>query len=300
MTTNIFFHKAIEMKILTKKNLIRLIIFGFVMWLLGSYVGSRIATRTHPQAIPPASNYFTQVVENQSFKSYDEIEISSWFIPKADSKKAVIILNGIGGNRLNLVPRAKFYQQNNYNVLLPDLRGTGESGGDVITFGWKERFDFLAGVNFLKEKGIDTIAVHGLSLGAATIVYSFQENTDYDFVVLESCYDNITNALNHRVDRIPLPSFIYFPLTKFTEMRVGATQEELSPEKYIHLCEAPTFILAGDSERKVLPEETQKLFDKCGAKTKQLHFFKGAYHEDFMRRFGEEWKVEMQNWLDKF
>lgn len=286
------------MKILNKKNLIRLVVFGILMWLLGSYIGSRIATRAHPQEIPSASNYFTQVVENQSFKSFDGVEISSWFVPTANSKKAVIILNGIGGNRLNLVPRAKFYQGNNYNVLLPDLRGTGGSGGEVITFGWKERFDLLASVDFLKEKGIDTIAVHGLSLGAATIVYSLQENPAYDFVVLESCYDNISNALNHRVDRIPLPKFIYFALTKFTEMRVEATQEELSPEKYIHLCEAPTFILGGDSERKVLLEETQKLFDKCGAKTKQLHFFKGAYHEDFMRRFGEEWMAEMQGWLD--
>ncbi len=288
------------MKVLNKKNLIRFSIFGFILWITGSLLGSKIATRPHPQKMPDAKEIYSQPVENQIFKSFDRVNISSWFIPKIGSQKAVIILNGIGGNRLNLDARAKFYHQNNFNVLLPDLRGTGESGGDVITFGWKERFDLLAGVDFLKEKGMDTIAVHGLSLGAATIVYSLQENPDYDFIVLESCYDNITNALNNRVERIPLPSFTYYALEKFTELRVEATQNELSPEKYMHLCKAPTFIMAGDSEKKVRQEETQKLFDNCGAKTKQLHFIKGAYHENFMRRFEEEWKTEMQNWLDNF
>ena len=95
-----------------------------------------------------------------------------------------------------MTKRADFYYKNNYNVLLQDLRGTGKSGGDAITFGWHERKDLLAAFNFLKEKnGIDTIAVHGLSLGAATITSRYQEKPDYYSVVLESCSGNIENAL---------------------------------------------------------------------------------------------------------
>jgi len=157
-----------------------------------------------PQEIPSAENYFSEPFEDQSFKSFDRVDISSWFLRNDSSKKAIILLNGIGANRLSLVSRGKFYLENDFNVLMPDLRGTGASGGDMITFGWQERFDLLACVDFLKEKGMEKIAVHGLSLGAATIVYSFQENPNYDFVVLESCYDNITNALKNRVDNLSL------------------------------------------------------------------------------------------------
>ena len=178
-----------------KKRLIQLTVFGFILWIMGSVLGSKIATMSHPKKIHDASNYFTQSVENHTFNSFDQVQISSWFIPNDSTKRAVIILNGIGGNRLGLVERAKFYVEKNYNVLLPDLRGTGGSGGEVITFGWKERYDLEASVQFLKEKGMEEIAVHGLSLGAATIVYSFQEAPDYKFVVLESCYDNITCLL---------------------------------------------------------------------------------------------------------
>lgn len=287
------------MKFLSKQNLFILTVIGFIFWMCGSLLGSKIATRAHPQNIPSPEKYFTQLVENQSFKSFDRVNVSSWFIPNDTSKKAIILLNGIGGNRLGVVSRAQFYLKNGFNVLTPDLRATGESGGDIISFGWNERYDLLACVDFLKDKGMEKIAVHGMSLGAATIVYSFQENPDYDFVVLESCYDNISNALNNRVDKFPIPSCAFYPMTKFTEMRVEASSEDLSPEKYIGLSKSPIFILAGDSEKRVKKEETEKLFSNCQSITKHLHFFKDAHHEDFMNRFEAEWKVEMKKWLAK-
>lgn len=287
------------MKIFTKKNLIRLSILGFLLWLLGSYAGSIIATYPRNVEIPIAATFFSQTVEEQRLTTSDGNEIATWYLP-ADSKKAVVILNGIGANRVGLVSRAKFYQQNNYNVIIPDLRGTGESGGEVIAFGWQERFDLEACVDFLKKEEMESVAVHGLSLGAATITYSFQENPDYEFVVLESCYDNIDNALKNRVDFIPLPSFFFYALEEFTEWRIGAESEQLRPEDYIKKCKYPTFIMAGDSEKKVKKEETEKIFKNCGAKTKQLHFFKGGYHENFLRRFEAEWKEVMEKWLSRF
>jgi esterase/lipase len=287
------------MKFFTKQNLFILSIFGFIFWMCGSLLGSKIATRAHPVDIPSPEKYFSQHVESQIFKSFDQVAVSSWFIPNDSSKKAIILLNGIGGNRLGVISRAKFYVENGFNVLTPDLRATGSSGGDIISFGWNERYDLLACVDFLKEKGMEKIAVHGMSLGAATIVYSFQENPNYDFVVLESCYDNITNALKNRVDKYPIPTFAFYPMTKFTEMRVEASSEDLSPEKYIGLNKSPIFILAGDSEIRVKKKETEKLFSKCNSVTKHLHFFKNAHHEDFMIRYEEEWKIEMKNWLSK-
>lgn len=287
------------MRFFSKKNLLIFSVIGFIFWMCGSLLGSKIATRAHPQKIPSSQKYFSQSVENQVFKSFDQVELSSWFIPNDTSKKSIILLSGIGGNRLGVISRAKFYQEKGFNILMPDLRGTGESGGDLISFGWQERFDLLASVDFLKEKGMQKIAVHGMSLGAATIVYSFQEKPDYDFVVLESCYDNITNALKNRVGKYLIPSFAFYPMTKFTEMRVEASSADLSPEKYIGLNKSPLFILAGDAEKKVKKEETEKLFFNCNSITKHLHFFKNAYHEDFMNRYEEEWKVEMEKWLAK-
>lgn len=283
------------------KKIKYLFLFGIIGWLGASYAGAEFATRAQNRTIPSASTYFSQPVENQTFFSKDGVEISSWFLPDTSSKKAVIILNGIGGNRTGVTKRADFYHKKNYNVLLPDLRGTGKSGGDAITFGWHERKDLLAAVNFLKEKKrLDTIAVHGLSMGAATITYTFQEKPDYYFVVLESCYDNIGNALRHRIEPYYVPYFLTYPMHFFTEKKLNVSQEELSPETYMSLCTYPTFIMAGDNEVKLPVDETEKIFQQCASENKDLHFIKGAYHENFMRRFEAEWKEEMENWLEQF
>lgn len=287
------------MKLLSKQNIVVLILVGFILWICISLLGSIIATRVHPKNIDSASNYFSHPVENQQLKTFDQIEISSWFIPNDSSRKAIILLNGIGGNRLGLISRAEYYLEKGFNVLMPDLRGTGESGGDMITFGWQEQYDLLACIDFLENKKMEKIAVHGLSLGAATISYSLQENPNYHFMVLESCYDNITNALKNRIEKIPIPFFIFYPMIKFTEMRIEASSEELSPEKYIGNSQSPIFILAGDSEKKVKKGETEKLYSNCNSPIKELYFFEGGFHEDFIRRFEKEWKVQMDNWLHK-
>jgi len=270
-----------------------------VLWLSGSYAGSVFSTRATPAPIGENHQYFNQKVIDLELKSKDDTRISAWYIEQADKKKAVILMSGLHGNRLSMVKRAKLYLEKDYTVLLPDLRGTGNSDEELITFGWNERWDLHASYDFLKMKGYTDIAVHGQSLGAATIAYSFQESPDYKFVVLESCYDNIDQALANRVERFHLPMFLFKPLYFFTEYRIDATTKDLSPEDYLHLCKAPTLFIAGDSEIRVRKNETEKLFTKCSAQKKELYFFKGAKHIDFLKYDSKEYSKVLNDWLNQ-
>ena len=65
-----------------------------------------------------------------------------------------------------MVRRAEFLRQAGYSTLLIDFQGTGESEGKAITFGWRERFDVLAAVNYLKAQSPNQrIGVIGVSPG---------------------------------------------------------------------------------------------------------------------------------------
>ena len=123
-------------------------------------------------------------VQNLSIKTQDDVVVSSWFIENSKDK-AIILLSGIRGNRTQQLDRARFYLDQGYSVLLPDLRGTGETKGDFISFGWHERKDLNACYKKLKELGFSEIGANGQSLGAATIVYSSKEATNFDFVILD-------------------------------------------------------------------------------------------------------------------
>ena len=70
-----------------------------------------------------------------------------------------------------------------YNVLLPDLYGHGESEGDHIQMGWKDRWDVIrwseiANEIFKVKKTRQVI--HGISMGAATtMAVSGEKPPDY-------------------------------------------------------------------------------------------------------------------------
>ena len=267
------------------------------IWLSFCCFGSYYSTRSRHCKIPPATTFFEQNVENISIKTKDNIQIKAWWISNPEISKAVILLNGIGANRIGMTERAKIYLDLGYNVLMPDLRGTGESEGDLITFGWQERIDLEACYQLLRNKGFDKIGVHGNSLGAATIAYSLLENPRYNFIVMESVYDNIENALNNRLKVYHIPTIFSYPMIAITEARIEAKMEKLRPEDYVNKITVPTLIFAGDSEQKVKKTETEIVFSKIGTKQKKLHFFKGEKHENFLNRYSEEYEEILRSWI---
>lgn len=269
-----------------RKKLLRLFAIGFPLailgWLLAGYLSAWYVTRSNHAEIPSAQIIADHLAEDVEFFSGDGTRISAWWLD-TDSDWSVIILPGIFGNRTSMMTRTERYLDQGYNVLLPDLRATGASEGSVVTFGWEESLDLQAAFQFLQAQGQDSIGVHGISLGAATIAYSLRFDPEYQFIVLESPYDNINHAFEHRVEPYPLPLELLSPVRWFTTFRCGVEADSLYPERYIALDTVPTLHIAGDAEQQIPLAETQKIFDNCGSLDKKLHIFEGAGHQDFLK-----------------
>ncbi len=275
-----------------KRKLVILLILGLLAWIIVSYIGAVYVSLPNPVKIPPSSKVFDFPVENVSLTTSDNVRIEGWYIP-GDSSKAVLMANGIRGNRRGLIERAKLYQELGIGVLLIDLRGTGESQKEPIAFGWDERKDIIAAKDFLIEKGYSAIGAHGISLGASAITYSLQEEMRYDFVVLESCYDDIRNALNSRLKIYHVPKFCVWLMNKIGEKRLGIKMDQLRPVDYVSKLDVPVLFLAGDSEIRVKKTETETIFKKCASNDKILYFFEEAKHIDFLafnaKKYQEVW-----------
>ena len=69
------------------------------------------------------------------------------------------------------------YKERPYNLLLIDQRSHGESEGNVISFGIRERFDVLDWINYSIERfGSDVrIVLYGISMGGATVLMAAGE-----------------------------------------------------------------------------------------------------------------------------
>lgn len=270
---------------------------AIVFWLLANLLAAWATTMPSNSAIPDMETIAGQPVQPVKLTAADGVHVAGWYVP-AESGRAVVLLTGITSNRRAMVSRAAFYRERDYASVMIDFRGTGESGRAPVTIGWRERLDALAAYRFLQEQGYQRVGMHGISMGAAATAYAMQEETGQAFVVLESCYDTIDNALANRLAMVRVPPGLAWPMQVFARLRIGAGPRELRPVDYLPACTAPALVLAGDSEPELRVEETRVVFESLGSAEKRLHFFAGGRHQNFHGRYTEEFEGILGGFLD--
>jgi uncharacterized protein len=164
---------------------LRLVMFGAVAFVLIFFpaweyayvdamvrpVPSRICCKT-----PADDGVAYQVV---SFRAPDGFSLSGWYIPSRNGA-AVILLHGYGANRLEMLDRAVDLAKAGFGVLLYDLRGHGESGGQMRAMGWPDAGDVAAALDFLdRQSGVDRHRVGGMgfSIGGQILLRAAAEDS---------------------------------------------------------------------------------------------------------------------------
>jgi uncharacterized protein len=81
-------------------------------------------------------------LSNVEITTFDGTLLRAWFIRPAQlNGSAVILLHGVGDNRLGVYGYGDWLVKNHYSVLLPDARAHGLSRGEVATYGIREADD---------------------------------------------------------------------------------------------------------------------------------------------------------------
>ena len=116
---------------------------------------------------------------HRRYKAPDGVEIDVW-VPKAyrgadtPARGSVVILHGLYEHKADFPYDgvAKRLARKGFNVVRPDLRAHGRSGGKYVTYGAKEKHDIKAVVDGLLSEGDihEPIYVFGNELGAATAI----------------------------------------------------------------------------------------------------------------------------------
>jgi len=133
---------------------LRLIGLG-VVWgallLYAGYVGIWVYVTARPARAPvccitPADLGFDY--EDVALDAADGVTLFGWYIPSHNGA-AVILLHGYGANRVEMARRAAVLARHGYGVLLYDQRASGESEGELRSFGWADVDDVPAALEFL-------------------------------------------------------------------------------------------------------------------------------------------------------
>lgn len=152
--------------------------------------------------------------------------------------RTAVLVHGYTDNAVRMLHIAYLYHHDlRYNVLLPDLRFAGLSGGDHIQMGWKDRTDVLRWMNVadsLFAPGTHTdMVVHGISMGAATTMnVSGEPQPPFVHCFVEDCgYTSVWDEYKGELKNLfGLPPFPLLYLASWaTDLRYGWNFREASP-----------------------------------------------------------------------
>ncbi|MDR1643967.1 MAG: alpha/beta hydrolase [Clostridiales bacterium] len=188
------------------------------------------------------------------------------FIQEERSAKWAIVVHGYAGSGLDMLKVAKRFYGMGFNVLLPDLRGHGESEGVCVGMGWHDRMDILGwACETARNEPDSEIALYGLSMGAAAVLMASGEELPENVkcVVEDSGYTSVVDEFSHHLkETLHLPKFpILNTVGAFCSIWNGFSIAEASAVSQIRKCKTPTLFIHGGMDTLVPAEMAFELYE---------------------------------------
>lgn len=201
------------------------------------------------------------------------------------------------------MPLGYMYERNlGYNILLPDLRFAGNSGGDHMQMGWKDRKDLIRWLHVIPSLFGDTatVVVHGISMGAATtMMLSGEKDVPRVRAYVEDCgYTSVWEQFHKELgERFHLPSFPIMNIAShLCRLRYGWDFKEASALKQVKHCKKPMYFIHGSADKFVPTYMVYELY-RAKPAPKKLWIAPESEHAASFHDHKEEYTQNIRNFL---
>lgn len=236
---------------------------------------AEIALHPGRRPLPPAARVELRTatganLQDLSLSAADGTTLRAWvLVPQQANGDAVILLHGVGDNRLGMSGYARLFLLHGYTVLMPDSRAQGASDGDLATYGLRERSDIHRWFDLLAAD-YRPHCIYGLgeSMGAAQLLQSLQDGTPFCAVVAESPFANFREIGYDRVGQFfhtgPwLGRSLLRPIVEvafaYARQRYGLTMEQVSPEASVAASQVAVFLVHGAVDRNIPVRHSERI-----------------------------------------
>lgn len=215
--------------------------------------------------------------EDVSFSSSDGVLLKGWlFQAERPTGRSVILVHGWLANRVNgdFGWVAKDMVAQGYDLLMFDLRGAGDSGGDHPTMGYDEQNDVLAAYDFMLARGYQPAAmtVFGVSMGGATVLAVSPRLPQVGAIVVDSAFGDLRATVESSVSFfVTTPLFVYAGLFNVNPDFKPIEAVRSQPERAF-------LFFHGDADRLVPVEQARKLRAASSNPQSELVIVAGATH----------------------
>jgi hypothetical protein len=263
-------------------------------WLL-PVVAAVLATHA-PQpafdAIPPAG------AERVAFAAADGTGLVGWYSPSRNGA-TVVLLAGAGGTRADTRGQADALTRNGFGILAMDARGSGESGGHPMLYGWGGEDDLRDSVTYLVSRADvdpDRIAALGLSMGGEVAISGAAADPRIKAVVAEGATARTCGDQTFLPDGVGgvIHHFDSCLAWELAGLLTGAPQPPPLVEELRAVGSRPVLLIAADTAEEHAATEA---FRSVSPATISLWQPSGASHTGALSKDPQEWERRVVEFL---
>ncbi len=215
-----------------------------------------------------------------------------------NSDNWAVLVHGYDSEATGMLGFAQNYFEKGFSVFLPDCRGFGSSGGNETSMGHFEKRDLVKWIETLSKKtGAKNIILHGISMGAATVMLTAAEDLpDNVRAAVEDCgYTSVKEEYEYQMPHIAhLPPYpLLWAVDIITRIKCGWSilkdADCISAVKHTGI---PICFIHGEEDKFVPYRMHKSLYDACTSKDKEMLTVKGADHTEVCGKDPEKyWKT---------
>lgn len=216
--------------------------------------------------------------------AFDTLRLyGTWLEARDNTHDVALILRDTEQTSADVTDYARHYADAGFHVLLPDLRGCGQSEGKYYGYGYDDRLDVLSWIHWiLKRDPKAHIVLHGLGAGANACLLAGAEHLPKAVyaIVSDTAFTSLKAHLIRMLDddESKAPLFLrLFLLRIVTRILAGYDIHAVSPLNAVKTVSVPTLFLHGEADKTVPVEMCKKLYDEAQC-TRQIGVFLGAGH----------------------
>ena len=276
-----------------------------VSWRLASFVMAEGKRQTPEEAMAFQAEHY-----DVSF--YEKLEKEDYTVPGHDgyllhaellknpekTDRYVILTHGYTDNRYGSLKYVPMYLRLGYNCIIYDLRGHGENGRTVTTYGILESKDLAEVVKDTRARypELTQLGLHGESLGAATTVTYLRFQPEIDFAVSDCAFADLENILREGLRNAHMPGVLVDLAKIGIKIRYHYAMKDMRPVDALDENRIPILIIHGEADDLIRPHNAQDLYDRTRGK-KELHLINGAGHAVSILTAPEEYEAYVSGFL---
>lgn len=245
--------------------------------------------------------------EDFGVRARDGVELKGWKIrPVAANGDWVILFHGVSDNRTGVLGHAELLLRHGYSVVMMDSRDHGLSGGEMATYGWKERNDTVAITKALyASENVRHLFALGVSMGAAVALQSAAVEPRIEAVAAEDPFSDLREVSYDYAgsDFSPLLGKTLFRPAVIIAMQSieregGFNPDDVSPEKAVVERAFPVLLICGTWDHRIPCRHAERIYDAAHGQ-RELWVVHGAGHAAALGYAPEEYEHRLIDFFDR-